>query len=124
MRFKIDENLHPDVALAIRSRGHDALTVRDQDLRGRPDSEIASVCRAEGRGLVTLDLDFADVRHYPPEDFAGLVVLRLRDESRIHVLKVLTGILDLMEHESPIGKLWIVEAHRVRIHGRSTPDAP
>lgn len=29
MRFKIDENLHPEVAAAFRARGHDALTVRD-----------------------------------------------------------------------------------------------
>ena len=93
MRFKIDENLHPDAASTFRARGHDALTVRDQGMRGFPDSGIASVCRAEGRGIVTLDLDFADPRRYPPEDYAGLIVLRLRDESRAHVLKVLGGLL-------------------------------
>lgn len=124
MLFKIDENLHPDVASAFQSRGHDALTVRGQGLRGHTDSEIASVCRGEGRGLVTLDLDFADVRHYPPENYAGLVVLRLRDESRLQVLKVLMGILDLLENESPHGRLWIVEEHRVRIHGQSPPNTP
>ena len=56
-----------DVAAAFQARGHDALTVRDQGMRGDPDSRIASACLSEGRGLVTLDLDFADVRRYPPE---------------------------------------------------------
>ena len=28
MRFKVDENLHDDVAETLRSRGHDAVTFR------------------------------------------------------------------------------------------------
>jgi hypothetical protein len=53
--------------------------------------------QAEGRGIVTLDLDFADVRRYPPRSYAGLMVFRLRDESRGHVLRVLDGLLDVAE---------------------------
>jgi predicted nuclease of predicted toxin-antitoxin system len=121
MLFKIDENLHSSAAEAFQARGHDAPTVRDQGMRGFPDSEIASVCQAEGRGIVTLDLDFADPRHYPPGAYAGLIVLRLRDESRGHVLKVLGGLLDVLEKESPKGQLWIVEEYRIRIHGQ-TPE--
>lgn len=91
-------------------------------MRGCPDSEIASVCQAEKCVVVTLDLDFADVRRYPPQDYAGLIVLRLRDESRNHVLNVLREVLNLLDTESPVGKLWIVEERRVRIHGQ-TPEA-
>ena len=36
MLFKIDENLHPDVASVLREHGHDAVTVWDQGLRGMP----------------------------------------------------------------------------------------
>jgi uncharacterized protein (DUF433 family) len=50
----------------FRARGHDALTVRDQGMRGYPDSGIASACQAAGREIATLDLDFADARRYPP----------------------------------------------------------
>lgn len=124
MRVKIDENLHPDAAVAFRARGLDALTVRDQGMRGHRDADIASVCQAEGRGIVTLDLDFADVRLYPPQSYAGLLVLRLRHESRAHVLKVLNRILDLLDTESPVGHLWIVEEERVRIHGHSSEGLP
>lgn len=117
MRFKIDENLHPDVAAAFRARGHDALTVRDQAMRGAADSALASVCLAEGRGIVTLDLDFADARRYPPQSHAGLIVFRLRNESRRHVLRVLDCLLDLLETKSPVGRLWIVEEDRIRVRG-------
>ena len=57
MKFKIDENLPVEVADALRQAGHDALTVHDQQLTGRPDLDVAAVCRAEGRVLVSLDTD-------------------------------------------------------------------
>jgi predicted nuclease of predicted toxin-antitoxin system len=58
MRIKLDENLHPDVAGLLKTNGHDALTVWDQNLRGSSDTTIASVVQREDRVLMTLDLDF------------------------------------------------------------------
>ena len=48
MRFKIDENLHEDVAEALRTHGHDAQTVFDEGLRGHADPEIAEVPAGSG----------------------------------------------------------------------------
>lgn len=58
MQFKIDENVHSDVADLLRQQGHDALTVYDQGLQGGSDANIVAVCRQEQRTLLTLDLDF------------------------------------------------------------------
>ena len=44
--------------------------VLDNLAAGRPDNDIASVCKREGRALITLDLDFGDIRRYPPADYA------------------------------------------------------
>ena len=71
MRFKVDENLPVEVAQMLRAAGHEAATVFDQHLGGSADSLIASICQQEERTLVTLDLDFADIRAYPPADYAG-----------------------------------------------------
>jgi predicted nuclease of predicted toxin-antitoxin system len=49
MQFKVDENLHSDVADLLRQRGHDALTVFDQGLRGYSDADVSEVCRREMR---------------------------------------------------------------------------
>jgi len=78
MQFKIDENLHSDAADLLRQHGHDALTVFDQGLRGHADGDIASVCQQESRTIVPLDLDFSDIRVYPPGDYEGIIVLRYR----------------------------------------------
>lgn len=40
MRFKVDENLHPEVAAHLCVAGYDAMTVFEQGLRGQPDDGI------------------------------------------------------------------------------------
>ncbi len=39
MRFKVDENLHEEVATALRAEGHDAETVYEEGLRGHSDRD-------------------------------------------------------------------------------------
>jgi hypothetical protein len=43
MRFKLDENLRPEVGDPPRQLGHAIVIVYDQGLRGRDDHEIAEI---------------------------------------------------------------------------------
>ncbi len=115
MKFKIDENLPVDIKPMLEEAGHDASTVLDQYLGGRADSVIASVCQREARVLMTLDLDFANIRAYPPEQYSGLVVLRLKHQDTPHVLSIMRRLLNLFTTEPLEGRLWIVEEERTRI---------
>jgi len=116
-RFKLDENLPAQTASVLRDAGHDTTTVSDQQLAGEADSKVASVCKDEGRVLVTLDLDFADIRLYPPRDYAGIIVLRLARQDKQVVLDAVRRLAPIL-HEEPLARfLWIVEGNRIRIHG-------
>ena len=117
MRFKIDENIHTDAASLLRRHGHDALTVLDQGMRGHTDSALARICQQESRTIITLDLDFSDVRVYPPALYAGIIILRLENQSRPAVLRVIQRIITLVDTESLVGSLWIVDEKQVRIRG-------
>ncbi len=117
MRFKVDENLPAQVAELLRDHQYDAMTVIEQRLAGQPDPHIASICQTEQRALITLDLDFADIRRYPPADYAGLIVLRPTRQSIPAVLTLLQRLLHLLPHEVLAGTLWIVDERRVRIRG-------
>ena len=77
MKFKTDENLGPGAAAALRDAGHDVESVRDESLGGAPDTTLAAHCAAEGRVLVSLDLDFANPLRFPPARSAGYAVIRL-----------------------------------------------
>jgi predicted nuclease of predicted toxin-antitoxin system len=117
LKFKIDENLPLEALAPLTQAGHDACTVFDEQLVGASDQRISVVCQREGRALITLDLDFADIRAYPPGDYAGLVVLRLSRLDKHRVLSTIERLLPLFEIERLKGKLWIVEEAVVRIHG-------
>lgn len=88
MQFKIDENLPVEVAILLRQAEHNAATVLEQNLGGIADDRLADVCQQEGRAILTLDLDFADIRTYNPDRFSGIVVLRLRQHDKPHVLQI------------------------------------
>jgi len=114
-RFKLDENLAHDVALELRTTGHNVSTAIEQGLGGSADSDLLDACRVEQRILVTFDLDFADVRTYPPQDQPGIWVLRPTTQSVEDTLNVLRGAVDLIQTELTIGRLWIVQPGRVRV---------
>ena len=114
--FKIDENLPIEIRELLRQGGFDALTVVDQNLGGRLDTDVAAVCRFEGRVPLTFALDFADTTRYPPADYAGLIVLRLTRQDRAHVVDVVTALAPHLVDEAALrGRLWIVEETRIRI---------
>lgn len=117
MRFKTDENVHPDVAVLLRESGHDALTIWDQNLEGNDDKRLHEICHAEERALITFDLGFSDIRDYPPENTFGLIVLRLGSQDRAHVLLTMGRLIPLLKSEELKGRLWIVEDRDVRIRG-------
>ena len=72
MRFKLDENLPLQLKRLFTESGHDAATVLDEGMGGATDAEVTRVCTAEERVLVTQDLDFADIRAYPPGEYPGI----------------------------------------------------
>lgn len=115
MRFKVDENLPVEVAKLFQEAGHEATTVLDQHLGGSGDETVASICRQETRVLVTLDVDFADIRSYPPAHYAGVIVLRLRRQDKPHVLEVCARMIALLTQEPLAQRLWIVEENRIRV---------
>lgn len=91
------------------------MDVRDAGLRGRPDAEVFSFARAEGRVLVSGDLGFANVLEYPPGAHAGIVVARLPNTMPVDsVISVLEEAVTELGDDAA-GCLVIVEEGRVRL---------
>jgi predicted nuclease of predicted toxin-antitoxin system len=114
-KFKIDENLPAEVAGLLKQEGFDALTVHDEDIIGSSDSQIALICQREKRSLVTLDTDFADISTYPPMDYSGLIILRLKTQDKRSVLDVFQRLIKVIPEEKLEHQLWIVDENRVRV---------
>jgi predicted nucleic acid-binding protein len=77
VRFLVDASLPRSGAPRLRQIDHDAVDVRDIGMRSATDGVIAVHARVNRLALITRDVDFADIRNYPPSEYAGIVVLRL-----------------------------------------------
>ena len=118
MQFKIDENLPVEIAELFVNAGHDAKTVNEQQLKGTKDPVLIAVCKSEHRVLVTLDTDFSDIRAYPPQEFTGIIVLRVGSQAKQHVMKIVHRLISLIGVEHLDQHLWIVEETSIRIRGK------
>jgi len=116
MKLKLDENLGERGREIFFSAGHDAATVAGQSLQKAEDKHLIDRCRGEGRALVSLDLDFANPLQFKPSEYSGIAVLRLpRRPSREDLLKAVLTLVAGLEKEDLVGKLWIIEAGRIRV---------
>ena len=115
MRIKLDENPPVQLKSLFTESGHDADTVVEEGLGGAPDARVAAVCIGDERVLVTQDLDFSDIRTYPPAEHSGIVVFRLSTAARDALLELAAILIERMGESSPRGQLWIVEDTRIRI---------
>ena len=117
LKFKVDENLPEAAARILRDAGFDAETVLNEGFGGASDTALAAVCKEEGRALITLDLDFSDIRTYPPKEYPGFIVLRIHNHSILHVSAIMEKVVVLLQREKLAGTIWSVDERRVRIYG-------
>jgi predicted nuclease of predicted toxin-antitoxin system len=115
LNLKIDENMPLECAAKLRQAGFSVDTVLDEGLSGTDDTALLQICQRESRILLTLDLDFADIRSYPPGTHAGIVVLRPESQDQRSLLSMTERLLSVLREKSARSELWIVEPSRIRI---------
>ena len=107
----------------IAAAGHDVASVADQGLEGSLDGDLLEYCPAEGRCLVTLDLEFANPLVFLPSRYPGIAVLRIPQKaSATDLLMLIETLMEALKSEVLIGKLWIVEIGRIRVYEEEDAD--
>ena len=114
MKLKLDENFDARFIPLLAAEGFDADTVPAEGLSGSTDETIYDTCKAVGRTLVTLDLDFSNPIRFPPADTEGIVVVRPPRAVLPSIRATLWSALTQLKTGSAKGKLWIVEPGRIR----------
>lgn len=115
-RFKVDEDLPLDVAVAFRTAGFDAWTVLEQKLQGTADASLWDIVQREGRWLLTADKGFADIRSHAPGTHTGLVLFRLPRESRAGYARLAELALRGFDFEQNPGAIVIVQPDSIRVY--------
>jgi predicted nuclease of predicted toxin-antitoxin system len=68
----VDENIHPDVVVALRAAGRDVVSVRESQLIGSDDRTLLRLAKAQGRIVLTHDSDFGTLAIAERESFVGI----------------------------------------------------
>lgn len=115
MRFLVDMCVDSRVAEWLRTQGHDAVHLRDQDLQRLANGEIFGKALAEDRMVVTFDLDFSEIAALSRDERTSVIVLRLRNARYEHLVDRLAAVLAEPAAVSERGVIISVEETRFRV---------
>lgn len=118
--LKLDENLPGVAGQLLRTAGHDVATAQEEGLGGAADDALLAAAVSEDRAVLTLDLDFADVRRHDPVRTAGIIVLRLHDQTLPMIRRAVVRLGDILMRERPAGRLWILDESKLRVWPRES----
>ena|SRR5688572_28116778 len=117
MRFLVDESAGSAIAALLRTLGHDVLAVAEV-MQQADDGAILARAVQESRIVVTNDKDFGELIFRSGQAHAGVVLLRLRDETSANRVRVMQAVLSQVTNILPNQFVVATERH-IRI--RYTP---
>lgn len=110
-----DMGISPDTVSWLRSQSHGAVHLHEQGLDRISDPEILEKARAEGRVLLTHDLDFGQLLALSKAASPSVIVFRLADMRPDSVNRHLERVLQQVAHELDRGALVSVQEDRIRV---------
>lgn len=116
MRFLADMGISPRTVNWLRDAGYDAVHLVEEKLERLADDEVLVKARAEGRILLTVDLDFGYLLAVSGEQVPSVILFRLGNESYEIINERLADILSQCQESLEVGAIISVsnEAFRVR----------
>jgi len=115
VRFLADMGVSLTTVEALRSAHHDAVHLRDEGLIRLRDPEIVAKAVAEGRVVLTFDLDFGDILAAAHRGAPSVVVFRLRNQTPTAVNPRLFRVIEACAPELASGAIVIVEDDGFRV---------
>ncbi len=104
IRFHLDENVDPAVAVGMTRRGADVTTTAEIGLGGSTDNEQIEYCIRDNRVIFTTDQDFLKLHVERPEH-RGIVFAHQHRTGIGEAIRGLMLIWELLEPDEMAGRL-------------------
>jgi predicted nuclease of predicted toxin-antitoxin system len=115
-KFLVDEDMPRSTAKVLRDKGYEALDVRDCGLRGKSDNEVFAFAQMSSAVLITGDMGFANILHFPVGSHAGIAVAQFPNEmSPAEMNRQIITAFDSLSGADFQGNLIILDPGRMRI---------
>jgi len=115
MKIKLDENISRHLKRHLQKDGHSVFTAEEQGLLGKSDVEVGIVANSEGLILFTLDLEFADLRKFPPGSHPGIILFRPQSMGPLATNRFILNFVKETDIAPLAGCTVIVDPARIRI---------
>ncbi|MGD2087467.1 MAG: DUF5615 family PIN-like protein [Candidatus Aminicenantes bacterium] len=118
MKFLLDENVSSLFIEKIKKKYPGSVDIFDIGYDDKDDSEIYAFLMEQKYILITFDLDFSDIRKFPPEFVEGIIVLRFKNKK---IQDLITAALNYLEELKKVDfkhSLAIFQNSRIRIRNR------
>ncbi len=118
LRFFADHCVATSVLDALSATGSEVLRLRDHLATDSLDPAVIDKAQHLNCLLLSVNGDFADIVKYPPRDYRGIISLQLRNHPEVlpQIVVRLTAYVEAHSEMSHYqGKLFLFEAHRVRV---------
>ena len=116
LRLLLDPNLSPETTRFLRDDLKlDVTDTREHGLQTADDQAIAEFAQRTERVVVTFNGDFGDVRDYPPENYPGVIRLRIHPQTTEILHPVLKQFFEKIAEVDLRGALIIVDRRHYRI---------
>jgi predicted nuclease of predicted toxin-antitoxin system len=115
MRLLADMGVSLRVVEWLRAAGYDTVHLRDEGLERLPNGHIFEKAHAEGRIVLTFDLDFGEIVAASGGKIVSVILFRLHDTRSDHVIARLESVLNRSSTHLLDGAVVVVEEGRHRI---------
>ena len=119
MKLLLDMGLAPRTASFLRTAGHDAVHLTEENLQRLSDDRIVEKGAAEGRVIITFDLDFSAIVALQRLAQPSIVLFRLEEFTTDRINSILLELLTVHQKALESGAIIVVEPDRIRV--RSLP---
>jgi predicted nuclease of predicted toxin-antitoxin system len=99
----------------LQSWGYEATLLTEHVAPDTTDVDVIMLAQTLDAVLLTVDLDFANILNYPPDAYAGIVVMRYEASSEDLLVATLRQALADLYRDPLRGVLVIIEPTRYRI---------
>jgi predicted nuclease of predicted toxin-antitoxin system len=118
LRFFADQCVSKYIIDKLAEVGYEVLIVRDFIPVDSPDPIVIQKAQELEAVLLSLNGDFSDIVSYPPEHDNGIIAIQVKNHPKaipliVERLKLYLSSYPEMSHYK--GKLFLVEAHRIRL---------
>jgi predicted nuclease of predicted toxin-antitoxin system len=116
LKFLIDEDMLRSTETMLKARGYEVLDVRDCGLRGSSDQEVFRFAQREGAIILSGDVGFGNLLHYPARTHCGIVVAHFPNQASASELNgQIAKALDSLTAADLSRNLVILEPGKIRI---------